>query len=30
MCVMGIDDGCLLSGGEGVLGRIVLTFFLTR
>jgi len=28
VCVMGRDDGCLLSGGEGVRGRIVLTFFL--
>jgi len=30
VCVMGRNDGCLLSGGESVLGRIVLAFFLTR
>jgi len=30
VCVMGRDDGCLLSGGESVRGRIVLAFFLTR
>jgi len=30
VCVMGRDDGCLLSGGEGVQGKIVLAFFLTR
>jgi len=30
VCMMGRDDGSLLSGGEGVRGRIVLTFFLTR
>jgi len=30
VCVMGKDDGCLLSGGEGVRGSIVLAFFLTR
>jgi len=29
VCVMGRDDGCLLSGGEVVRGRIVLAFFLT-
>jgi len=27
VCVMGRDDGCLLSDGEGVRGRIVLAFF---
>jgi len=30
VCMMGRDDGSLLSGGEGVQGRIVLTFFFTR
>jgi len=30
VCVMGRHNGCLLSDGEGVWGRIVLTFFLTR
>jgi len=30
VCMMGRDDGCLLSGGEGVWGRIVLAFLLTR
>ena len=29
VCMMGRDDGCLLSGGEGVRVRIVLAFFLT-
>jgi len=29
VCVMGRDDGCLLSGGEGVRGRVVLALFLT-
>ena len=29
VCVMGRDDGCLLSGGEGVWGWVVLAFFLT-
>jgi len=28
--VMGRDDGCLLSGGEGIHSGVVLTFFLTR
>jgi len=27
-CVEGGNDGCLLSGGEGVRGGIVFTFFL--
>jgi len=27
VCVMGRDDGCQVSGGEGVWGRIVLVFF---
>jgi len=30
VCVMGRDDESLLSGGEGVRGRIVIAFFLTR
>jgi len=30
VCVVGRDDGCLLSGGEGVWGGVVLAFFLTR
>jgi len=30
VCVMGRDDGCLLSGGEGVRSGVVLIFFLTR
>jgi len=30
VCMMGRDDGSLLSGGAGVRGRIVLTFLLTR
>jgi len=29
VCVMGRDDECLLSGGEGVWGRVILVFFLT-
>jgi len=28
VCMMGGDDGCLLSGGEGVRGGVVFTFFL--
>jgi len=28
VCVVGRDDGCLLSGGEGVWGGVVLAFFL--
>ena len=28
VCVVGRDDGCLLSGGEGVRGVVVFTFFL--
>jgi len=28
VCVVGRDDGCLLSGGEGVRGGVVLAFFL--
>jgi len=28
--VMGRNNGCLLSGGEGVRGKVVLAFFLTR
>ena len=28
--VMGRDDRCLLSGGEGVRSGVVFTFFLTR
>ena len=30
VCMMGRDDGSLLSDGDGVRGRIILTFFLTR
>ena len=30
VCVIGRDDGRLLSGGEGMRGRVVLAFFLTR
>jgi len=30
VCVMGRDDGCLLSGGECVRGGVVLVFFFTR
>jgi len=30
VCMMGRDDRCLLSSGEGMRGRIVLVFFLTR
>jgi len=30
VCVVGRDDGCLLSGGKGVWGGVVLAFFLTR
>jgi len=29
-CRLSRDYGCLLSGGESVWGRVVLTFFLTR
>ena len=29
VCVEGGDDGCLLSGGEGVRGGVVFAFFLT-
>jgi len=28
VCVIGRDDGCLLSGGEGVWGRVEFTFLL--
>jgi len=28
VCMMGKDDGCLLSGCEGVRGRVVFAFFL--
>jgi len=30
VCVVGRDDGCLMSGGEGVQGGVVFAFFLTR
>jgi len=30
VCMVGGDDGCLLSGGESVWDRIIFTFFLTR
>jgi len=30
VCVVGGDDGCLLSGGESVWGGIVFTFFIAR
>ena len=30
VCVIGRNVGCLLSGGEGVRGSIVLAFLLTR
>ena len=29
VCMMGCEDGSLLSSGEGVRGRIVLAFFLS-
>jgi len=28
VCVVGRDDGCLLSGGESVQGGVIFTFFL--
>jgi len=30
VCMMGLEDGSLLSDGEGVRGRIVLVFFFGR
>ena len=30
VCMIGRDDGSLLSSGEGVRGKIVLTFLLVR